>query len=174
MADIRSSPCAAVAVSVLAVSMTSYASEASAAPPGSASEGDFCGLVGVAGWHWLYLECRGNGSPTVGLQSGFGNAAGIWSLAEADPPAVQPGVATFTRVCSYDRPGSLITTGSEPLPGRSDQVPMPCNPADVVAELHDLLAAAQVPGPYVFVGDSLGGPLNPSTPAPTPIRSARW
>ena len=91
MADIRSSPCAAVAVSVLAVSMTSYASEASAAPPGSASEGDFSGLVGVAGWHWLYLECRGNGSPTVGLQSGFGNGAGIWSLAEADPPAVQPG-----------------------------------------------------------------------------------
>jgi hypothetical protein len=110
MTDIRASLCAAVAVSLLAVSITFDASEASAAPPGSASEGDFSGLVDVGGGHRLYLECRGNGSPTVVLQSGFGNAADIWSLAEADPPAVQAGVATFTRVCSYDRPGSLITT----------------------------------------------------------------
>ena len=30
-------------------------------------------------------------------------------------------------------------------------------PAEVVTELHDLLAAADVPGPYVLVGHSLGG-----------------
>ena len=160
MTNMRSSLLAAIAVGLLAVSMTSGVPEAPAAPP-SASGADFSGLVDVGGGHMLYLDCRGNGSPTVVLQSGFGNAADIWSVADADPPAVQPGVATFTRVCSYDRPGSVITTsGPEPLPGRSDQVPMPRNPADVVTELHDLLAAAQVPGPYVLVGHSLGGPLN--------------
>ena len=37
---------------------------------------------------------------------------------------------------------------------------MPRNPADVVTELHDLLAAADVPGPYVLVGHSLGGALD--------------
>jgi pimeloyl-ACP methyl ester carboxylesterase len=31
------------------------------------------------------------------------------------------------------------------------------NPAEVVAELHDLLAAADVTGPFVLVGHSLGG-----------------
>jgi pimeloyl-ACP methyl ester carboxylesterase len=37
---------------------------------------------------------------------------------------------------------------------------MPRDPADVVTELHDLLAAADVPGPYVMVGHSLGGTLS--------------
>ena len=37
---------------------------------------------------------------------------------------------------------------------------MPRDPAEVVTELHDLLAAAPVPGPYVLVGHSLGGALN--------------
>ena len=52
----------------------------------------------------LHLECIGTGSPTVVLQSGFGNGGDIWSLTEADPPAVQPGLASSNRVCSYDRP----------------------------------------------------------------------
>ena len=43
-------------------------------------------------------------------------------------------------------------------PGRSGAVPTaPRDPAEVVTELHDLLTAADVPGPYVLVGHSLGG-----------------
>ncbi len=131
--------------------------------------GDVGGLVEVSGRN-LYLECIGTGSPTVILQSGFGNAGDIWSFAEADPPAVQPGLAASNRVCSYDRPGSMITTttaanGTVTLadalkPGRSEPAPMPRDPAEVVTELHNLLAAADVPGPYVLVGHSLGGALN--------------
>ena len=49
---------------------------------------------------------------------------------------------------------------SEPLPGRSQTVPGPRTGAEVVAELHDLLANAGVPGPYVLVGHSLGGLFN--------------
>ena len=131
--------------------------------------GDVAGLVEVSGRN-LHLECIGTGSPTVILQSGFGNAGDIWSFAEADPPAVQPGLAASNRVCSYDRPGSMITTttaangtvtlADAPTPGRSEPAPMPRDPAEVVTELHDLLAAADVPGPYVLVGHSLGGALN--------------
>ncbi len=114
----------------------------------------------------LFLECRGTGAPTVVLQSGFGNAGDIWSLTDTAAPAVFPTLAETNRVCTYDRPGSMITTtnasgtltlGEQPRPGRSGSVPMPRDPAEVVTELHDLLAAADVPGPYVLVGHSLGG-----------------
>ena len=46
-------------------------------------------------------------------------------------------------------------------PGRSGPAPTTPDPAEVVEELHDLLAAADVPGPYVLVGHSLGGALQP-------------
>ena len=134
----------------------------SASPSGPASAGDFAGLITV-GSRKLYLECRGSGSPTVILQSGFGNGADIWSWSEAKPPPVYPGTAEFARVCAYDRPGSIRSLDDAgkptelPRPGRSDPAPMPRTGAVVVTELHDLLIAAGVPGPYVLVGHSLGG-----------------
>ena len=114
----------------------------------------------------LFLDCRGSGSPTVILQSGFGNAGDIWSLTDTAAPAVFPALAESNRVCVYDRPGSMISTtdaggtialADSALRGRSDQVPMPRDPAEVVTELHDLLAAADEQGPFVLVGHSLGG-----------------
>jgi pimeloyl-ACP methyl ester carboxylesterase len=109
------------------------------------------------------LECHGSGSPTVILQGGYGDAASRWHAAQAHPPAVEPGVAAFTKVCAYDRPGSVrivADNGSDlpsPLPSRSQPVSMPRTGVDVVSELHTLLTAAKVPGPYVMVGHSLGG-----------------
>jgi pimeloyl-ACP methyl ester carboxylesterase len=117
----------------------------------------------------LFLECRGTGSPTVVLQSGFGNAGDIWSVTDTSSPAMFPALAETNRVCIYDRPGSMITTtmasgtltlGDRARPGRSGSAPMPRDPAEVVTELHDLLTAADVPGPYVLVGHSLGGALD--------------
>jgi pimeloyl-ACP methyl ester carboxylesterase len=116
--------------------------------------------------HTLYLESIGTGKPTVVLQSGFGNAGDVWTISETGAPGVQPELGTTNRVCSYDRPGSqvmttirdgLVVPGDSPQPGRSGTVPMPRHPVAVVTELHDLLAAAAVPGPYVMVGHSLGG-----------------
>src|SRR4030095_13219537 len=60
---------------------------------------------------------------------------------------VQPNVAGTTRVCSYDRAGL----------GWSEFGPKPRSASRIVSELHTLLGAAQVPGPYVLVGHSIGG-----------------
>ncbi len=168
----------AVLFGLLAVSLASCAGDSATPAPSTtpaatstapvATEGDFSGLVDVGGRN-LYLDCRGTGTPTVILLSGFGNAGDVWSFAETHPPAVQPGIAETNRVCSYDRPGSpivtttaadgTVTVAAAAQPGRSDPAPMPRDPAEVVTELHDLLAAAEVPGPYVLVGHSLGGTL---------------
>lgn len=43
-----------------------------------AATGDFSGLVDIGG-RSLYLECRGQGSPTVILESGAGGRADVWS-----------------------------------------------------------------------------------------------
>ncbi len=96
-------------------------------------------LVDVGGFR-LHIHCTGSGGPTVILDAGNGGSSLDWSL-------VQPGVATFTRVCSYDRAGY----------GWSDSGPTPRTSERIVRELHTLLVNAGVPGPYVLVGHSFGG-----------------
>ncbi|MGC1106632.1 MAG: alpha/beta hydrolase [Candidatus Acidiferrales bacterium] len=88
----------------------------------------------------LNIDCSGQGSPTVILDSGLGVPAVGWKF-------VQPGVAKFTRVCSYDRAGY----------GWSTAGPMPRTSAEIVKELHALLAAAGEKPPYILVGHSFGG-----------------
>ena len=66
-------------------------------------------------------------------------------------------MAGFTRVCSYDRPGTLLYSDPPRITDRTAPVHMPRTAADVVSELHALLAAAHVPGPYILAGHSLGG-----------------
>ncbi len=60
-----------------------------------------------------------------------------------------PQLAGVTRVCRYDRANNQS--------GRSDPVATPRTAADVVADLHALLRAADVPGPYVLAGPSVAG-----------------
>ena len=127
-------------------------------------DGDRSGLVDIGGGRDVYLECSGTGSPTVVLISGAGVAADNWSYTgvpndEADPPkrtgtAVYPEVAKFSRVCAYDRPG---TTRMDDAPSRSTTVPQPTTAQGDAADLHLLLAEADVAGPYVLVGHSWGG-----------------
>jgi pimeloyl-ACP methyl ester carboxylesterase len=88
----------------------------------------------------LNLDCSGQGSPTVILDSGLGVPAIGWKY-------VQPEVAKFARVCSYDRAGYGWST-----PG-----PMPRTSSQIVKELHALLAAAGEHPPYILVGHSFGG-----------------
>jgi pimeloyl-ACP methyl ester carboxylesterase len=99
-------------------------------------------MVDVGGYR-MHIHCRGDhsdGSPTVVMDAGQGEAGLTWAL-------VQPEVAGFARVCTYDRAGL----------GWSERGPKPRTAANIVAELHALLAGAGVDPPYVMVGHSAGG-----------------
>ena len=118
-------------------------------------KGDFAGLVETGDRRKMYLECRGSGSPTVILESGYRNDAEIWSIPlEPGMNTVFPQVAKFTRVCAYDRPGTFLDADHL---GRSTPVAMPRTARDLVSDLHVLLRAAHIPGPYVFAAHSFGG-----------------
>jgi CubicO group peptidase (beta-lactamase class C family)/pimeloyl-ACP methyl ester carboxylesterase len=122
--------------------------------PVSAS-GDFAGPVEIGKGRKMYLECRGSGSPTVILESGYRNDAEIWSTPlQPGMSTVFPQVANFTRVCAYDRAGTFLDADHL---GRSTPVPMPRTAHDMVSDLHALLQAAHVSGPYVFAAHSFGG-----------------
>jgi pimeloyl-ACP methyl ester carboxylesterase len=89
----------------------------------------------------LFISCIGMGAPTVVLEAGGGNTADTWA-------GVQPEVARFTHVCSYDRAGL----------GQSDPAPAGVRTVqDSVDDLHALLAASDISGPIVLAGHSLGG-----------------
>ena len=96
-------------------------------------------LVDVGGYR-LHIHCTGSGSPTVVIESGWGDSSATWGW-------VQPEVAKTTRVCTYDRAGM----------GWSEVSPQPRTARNFAKELHTLLEKANEPGPYVLVGHSLGG-----------------
>ena len=96
-------------------------------------------MVDVGGRR-LHLNCAGAGSPVVILEAGMNEFSLSWA-------AVQPEVAKFTRVCSYDRAGL----------GWSDPAPGPGTSETIVRDLHALLRAAQIRGPFVLAGHSFGG-----------------
>jgi formylglycine-generating enzyme required for sulfatase activity/CubicO group peptidase (beta-lactamase class C family)/pimeloyl-ACP methyl ester carboxylesterase/predicted small lipoprotein YifL len=101
----------------------------------SAIEGKF----NVGGYE-LYLHCLGTGTPTVIFEAGANDVSETWSL-------VLPEVAQFTQACAYDRAGL----------GQSEPGPEPRDSYQIIKELHALLTAAHIEGPYVLVGHSLGG-----------------
>lgn len=154
----------------LLIGSAPQATAAQAATPAVASPmatGDFSGLVDIGG-RKLYLECRGHGGPTAILESGAFARGDVWSRNNLHPAGtrtmVLPGVAAFTRVCAYDRPGTLgeVNPDLDPdgppfFPSRSNPVPQPRTTREKVADLHALLRAADIPGPYVLVAHSAGG-----------------
>ena len=96
-------------------------------------------LVDIGG-HRLHLWCTGNGAPAVILDTGLGGTSADWGL-------VQPDVAQFTRVCSYDRAGM----------GYSDPGPSPRTARRIASELAELLARSAITEPVVLVGASIAG-----------------
>ncbi len=98
-------------------------------------------LISV-GTRKLHIHCTGTGTPTVVVENGGAAFSFDWEL-------IQPEVARFTRICTYDRAGYAW---SDPGPefDTFDQASH---------DLHVLLTNARVHGPYVLVGHSLGGML---------------
>jgi pimeloyl-ACP methyl ester carboxylesterase len=153
-------PVVALIALLLSVPIPAVAQSTPAAESPSAASGDFAGLVDIGG-RSLYLECHGTGSPTVILEAGYRASARYWTddllQPEAPRTMVLPAVAEFTRVCAYDRPGTYASIGEDDFVSRSDAIAQPRTAPEVVADLHALLQAAQVPGPYVLAAHSLGG-----------------
>ena len=96
-------------------------------------------LVDVGGYR-MHVNSAGTGSPIVILDSGLSDSSLSWVK-------VQPEVARFVRVVSYDRAGL----------GWSDPSPRPRNSRVFAEELHTLLHNAGIPAPFVLVGHSMGG-----------------
>ncbi|KIZ15937.1 alpha/beta fold hydrolase [Streptomyces natalensis] len=88
----------------------------------------------------LMLHHSGGSGPTVVFLAGVG-------LMSLDYLNIHNRVAELTGSVLYDRAGT----------GWSDPVDLPRTAAEVTDELHDLLRAAAVPGPYLLAGHSLGG-----------------
>jgi pimeloyl-ACP methyl ester carboxylesterase len=88
----------------------------------------------------LYLRCMGSGSPAVILFNGLGERTPSWAWVQED-------VSRQTRVCVFDRAGQ---GWSGKAPGRQDAHALS-------ADVRDLLAAANVPRPFVLAGHSVGG-----------------
>jgi len=75
------------------------------------------------------------------LEAGLGQPAAMMS------GWIQPGVATITRVCVYDRAGM----------GWSEPAETPRDGVAIATDLHTLLSRAEIDGPYVLAGHSSGG-----------------
>lgn len=97
-------------------------------------------LVDIGNGRKLHIHVTGEGAPTVVLEAGIGASSLSWQL-------VQPEIARFTTVCSYDRAGL----------GFSDQACTPRTPSAIARELRALLACSRLPAPYLLVGHSFGG-----------------
>lgn len=156
----RRNPLIVLIVLMLALPLSALGQSATPAASPAAANGDFAGLVDIGG-RKLYLECHGEGSPTVILEAGYRASGHYWTddLRHPDSPRtmVMPAVAQFTRVCTYDRPGTVATSGEDELVSRSDAIAQPRTTPEAVAELHALLQAAGIPGPYVLAAHSWGG-----------------
>ena len=126
-----------IVILVLAIAGTVYQTAASESdqrnypPPGN--------LIDVGGFK-MHIHCEGEGSPTVILEAMSGGVSTQWGW-------IQPAIQTKTRVCAYDRAGF----------GWSESDPEAPTLARTVRNLHTLLVNANVEGPFVMVGHSLGG-----------------
>jgi pimeloyl-ACP methyl ester carboxylesterase len=117
-------------------------SAAGSGPSAEASAGAaISGTFSVNG-RKLFMECVGQGEPTIVLEVGEGRT-------RVDLGTIQDAYDTQLRVCSYDRANK----------GQSGQAPTPRTGEGLVSDLHGLLEAAAVPGPYLLVGHSAGGLL---------------
>ncbi|HWW11452.1 MAG TPA: alpha/beta hydrolase, partial [Brevundimonas sp.] len=102
-------------------------------------------LVAIADGRRLHILCEGEGDGlAVIFEAGLSQYTANTTLR-----AAQDAIASFARVCTYDRAGM----------GWSDPAPEGWSYPDRVEDLRALLKAAGIDGPYVLVAHSMGGLL---------------
>jgi pimeloyl-ACP methyl ester carboxylesterase len=111
------------------------------APASLVGPGKIEGMVDVGG-RSLHLHCEGEGSPTIILESGFNDSYTTWTNND-----FYMNLTKITQTCAYDRANL----------GTSDPASKPRTAQDMVNDLHTMLVNAQISGPYVLVGHSIGG-----------------
>jgi pimeloyl-ACP methyl ester carboxylesterase len=138
----------AFAVAACTAGCGSAEPNASEASPASTSLGaaDLEGMFD-AGGHELYLRCRGNGGPTVLYLHGYSADAQTASANADSGIAVERAMPANLRYCAYDRRNVA----------RSDEVDGVGTGVDAVADLHALMASAEIAPPYLLLGASWGG-----------------
>jgi pimeloyl-ACP methyl ester carboxylesterase len=127
---------AALVLVVIAVLAQTLAGGSAAEPSVPPPPGKLVDLGGRR----LHLHGMGTGSPAVIVENGSSSFSIEWAL-------VQPEVARFTQICTYDRAGHAWSDAG-PARGAVEQT---------VDDLHLLLDKAGIRPPYVLVGASLGG-----------------
>jgi len=115
----------------LTMSTVAQSEEVSFEPPGQ--------LIDVNGRD-MHINCIGNKSPTIILDSGAGGFSLEWRN-------IQYSLAQYARVCAYDRAGY----------GWSEMGHLPRTTKRIAHELHTLLQNAGIHGPFIIVGHSFGG-----------------
>jgi pimeloyl-ACP methyl ester carboxylesterase len=98
------------------------------------------------GGYALHIVCTGEGTPTVIIETGFGEPA--IEKENSSWLKVSNEIAKTTRICRYDRAG----LGSSDIAKGKNRTSK-----DMAKDLHTLLHKAHVPGPYILVGHSIGG-----------------
>jgi pimeloyl-ACP methyl ester carboxylesterase len=88
----------------------------------------------------IHYQLIGAGNITVVMEAGQNEFSLTWCR-------VAPEIARHARVFVYDRPGL----------GWSEPSPEPRTATVIIDELHRLLVAERIPGPYLLVGHSMGG-----------------
>jgi hypothetical protein len=120
---------------VLAYLISSLGAGCSSGIAEHASRHERQGMIDIGGRR-LFLNCSGKPhSQTVILEAGSESTSESWAR-------VQPRVAEFAYVCSYDRAGL----------GKSDPAGHEETVAENVADLHQLLGKVALAPPYILVG----------------------
>jgi pimeloyl-ACP methyl ester carboxylesterase len=123
------------------------AEEAVSAPAAPAKDPAPPGWLIDIGGYRLHMHSTGSGKPVVVLLYG----GGAYSV---DFALVQPRIARFTTVCTYDRAGDAW----------SDRGPSPRTLRQNAFELYRLLRKARLKGPFILVGHSSSPSIRPRSP----------
>ena len=91
------------------------------------------------GKYTLFMQQAGQGKPVIILEAGAGDDSTTWK-------DIFSAIAQFSHAMVYDRAGL----------GRSEKPSTPRTALQLVSDLHSLLQAARLEGPYLLVGHSLG------------------
>lgn len=111
----------------------------------ASASGGPSGKFRVSAGYRLYITCMGKGKPVVILDGGLGTGYQLWN------GVMYKASSLNTQVCGYNRYGIAPSDGGSTMPPTMRTIDQ------TVSDLHSLLRAAKLKGPYVFAGTSMGG-----------------